>query len=298
MEANFLTPVVTAFDKDCNLDIQANKNIWDYVIKGGVDGIVLMGSTGEFFAMPMKQKKELILLAEEYIGKRTRLLIGTSCMQADETIVLSNFAAEHGADGVMIIPPYYFTLSDESIEYYFDEIAGAVTTDIYLYNFPARTGYDLKPEVTLKLCRKHKNIVGYKDTVANMDHTRELIKLILPEFKEFEILSGFDDNFGHNVLSGGGGAIGGLSNVAPEICAGWVKAYRNNDAVAMATYQHKMDILAALFTIGVPFVPIVKKAMVLCGIEMEDYCTHPILQATDEQTDRIKVVLKELELIV
>ena len=90
MKAKILTPVVTAFDKNGNIDHKANKNIYDNLIVGGVDGIVVMGSTGEFFTMTLEQKKELIKLAVEHINKRTSVLVGTSCMSADETIELSN----------------------------------------------------------------------------------------------------------------------------------------------------------------------------------------------------------------
>ena len=101
MKAKFLTPVVTAFNEYGKLDYQANQNIYDHLINGGIDGIVLMGSTGEFFTMSMEQKKELILLATSYIDKRVPLLIGTSCMAASDTIELANFAHENGADGVL-----------------------------------------------------------------------------------------------------------------------------------------------------------------------------------------------------
>ncbi len=294
MKAKFLTPVVTAFDQELNLDLQANKNIWDFVIDGGVDGIILLGSTGEFFALSMEQKKQLISSAAEHINKRVPLIVGTGSMSVEDTIELSNYASAQGADGVIIVPPYYFSLPDSSIEEYFNQVANAVQTKIYIYNYPERVGYDIKPEIMLKLCRNHKNIAGCKDTVTNFAHTRELLKRILPEFPEFEVLSGYDDYFGHNVLSGGSGTIGGLSNVAPDVSTGWVNAFRENDPVAMAHYQKQMDILAGLFEFGVPFVPLVKKAMILRGIQMEDYCTSPLLLANEEQTEKILDILRQV----
>ena len=116
-KAMFLTPVVTAFNKEGKLDAQANRNVWEHLIKGGIDGIVIMGSTGEFFSMSMEAKKELIDLATDYINKRVKLYIGTSCMTIEETVELSNYALEKGADAVMIIGPYYFSLSPESIRH-------------------------------------------------------------------------------------------------------------------------------------------------------------------------------------
>ena len=160
--ARFLTPIVTAFDAEGNLDIKANRRIYDTQIEGGIEGIVVMGSTGEFFSMTTEQKKELIDLALIHVRNRIKVYVGTGCMSVEDTIALSNYALEVGAEAVMIISPYYFALSDRSVEEFYDQVARAVEGRIYLYNYPARTGYDLSPEITLRLLRKHKNIVGYK----------------------------------------------------------------------------------------------------------------------------------------
>ncbi len=296
-KANFLTPVVTAFDANGNLDVQANKNLWDHLIKGGVDGLVIMGSTGEFFSMTTEQKKELIKLVVEHVNKRTKVYIGTSCMTVEDTVELSNFAIEAGADAVMIISPYYFALSDESVEFFYDKVAEAVKGDIYLYNFPDRTGHDLTPEITLNLLRKHKNIVGFKDTVSEMGHTRKLMTTVLKEFPDFIVLSGFDENFVHNILCGGSGCIGGLSNLCPELFADWVKAINAKNMDEVARIQKIVDKLMDLYPIGTPFIPIMKKAMILHGVEMKDYCTKPFLPATEEQTEQIKAVMKEAGLL-
>lgn len=296
-KANFLTPVVTAFDENGNLDIQGNKNVWDHLIKGGVDGLVIMGSTGEFFSMTTEQKKELIKLVVEHVNKRTKVYIGTSCMTVEDTVELSNFAIETGADAVMIISPYYFALSNESVEFFYDKVAEAVKGDIYLYNFPDRTGHDLTPEITLNLLRKHKNIVGFKDTVSEMGHTRKLMTTVLKEFPDFIVLSGFDENFVHNILCGGSGCIGGLSNLCPELFADWVKAINAKNMDEVARIQKIVDKLMDLYPIGTPFIPIMKKAMILHGVEMKEYCTKPFLPATEEQTEQIKAVMKDAGLL-
>ena len=115
----------------------------------------------------------------------------------------------------------------------------------------------MSPELMLRLRRKHGNIVGCKDTVVNFTHTRKLIDTILPEFPDFEIYSGYDDNFAHNVLSGGSGVIGGLTNIAPEVGSGWVKAFRENDTENFVLSKADGHIGTA-FRIRVPFVPLVK----------------------------------------
>lgn len=297
MKARFLTPVVTIFDENGKLDIQSNKNVYDHLINGGIDGIVVMGSTGEFFSMPLSQQKELIDLAVGYINKRTKVYIGTSCMLIEDTIEMANYAHNAGADAVMVISPYYFSLSDESVEYFYNQVAAATEANIYLYNFPDRTGYDLTKEITLRLVRKNKNIVGYKDTVMVMAHTRALITLMRSEFPEFDVLSGFDENFVHNVLCGGGGCIGGLSNIAPEIFARWVKAVNEKDFDKMAECQKTVDKMMKLYDIGTPFIPILKRAMMIRGIDMMDFCTKPFLPANKIQVEQIMAVMKEVNIL-
>lgn len=295
--AKFITPAVTAFDKAGRLDAQANRNVYEYLIAGGMDGIAVMGSTGEFFAMPVAQRKELMKLAVESIGKRATTIIGTCSMCMDETLELSRHAGDIGADAIILISPYYFNLSDESIELYYDTVASCTKADIILYNFPDRTGYDLKPSITLNLLRKHRNIVGYKDTVPGMGHTRALINLVKDEFPDFEIYSGYEENFAHNVMSGGSGTIGGLSNFAPELFSAWMKAINLREFDKVTEIQKTVNALTAIYDVGPSFIPIVKKAMVLKGIGLEDYCSMPLIRADEKQTERIKGILEGLSLM-
>lgn len=297
MKCNYITPAITAFNEKKQLDREALESLYDHLILGGVDGILVLGSIGEFFAIPVESKKELIRLAVRHIDRRTKVLVGTASMDVNETVELSKYACEQGADGIVVIPPYYFSLSNESIEEYYDLVAMECPGELYLYNFPDRTGYDLSPEVTLRLLRKHKNIAGYKDTIPGMDHTRELIKLIKPEFPEFKIYSGFDDNFAHNVLSGGDGCIGGLSNLVPDICSSWVRAFRENNLDSVAGIQRKIDQLMDIYQVGKPFVPYIKKAMMLKGIPVRDYCSFPLPAANEAQVSKLEDILKKTNII-
>ena len=123
MKARYLTPAVTIFDENGKVDKDGNIKLYDHLIKGGIDGIVIMGSTGEFFNMEICEIKRLIDIAAEFCKGKTKLYIGTSRMIAEETIELGNYALDKGADGVMIISPYYFRLTDDSIEKYYDIVA-------------------------------------------------------------------------------------------------------------------------------------------------------------------------------
>jgi len=297
MKASYITPVVTAFDSNGNLDYAALECIYDHLIDNGIKEILILGSIGEFFAIPVDMKKDLIRFAVRYINNRARVTVGTAGENINETVELTKYAFAQGADAVIVISPYYFSFTDSSIEEYYDMVAKNCPGSLYLYNFPDRTGYDLSPNVTLKLLRKHKNISGYKDTLAGMDHTRELIKLIKPEFPDFRIYSGFDDNFAHNVLSGGDGCIAGLSNVFPGLCSSWVKAFEENDMEKISEIQKTVDILMEIYSVGKPFVPYIKKAMQIVGLPVKEYCTVPMPKVTESEAGRIRNILEKARII-
>ncbi|MBX9245814.1 dihydrodipicolinate synthase family protein [Actinotalea ferrariae] len=294
-KAAFWVPAVTAFDADGGIDRDGNVAVWEHVLDGGVDGVVLMGSTGEFFAMRPEHKRELIDLAVEHVGPRADLVVGTSCLRVDDTVELSRYALDAGADAVIVISPFYFALDDASIEAYFSAVAGQVDGDVYLYNFPARTGHDLSAEVTARLLRRHPNVVGYKDTVLDVGHTRGLLTALLPEFPEFRVLAGFDENLHHVVTSGGAGAIGGLANLYPEICAAYARAVRSGDRAAIAAQQRRVDVLMGLYGLGTPFFPLLKEGMVRRGIALERHCTPPHHAATPEQVDALVALMDRVE---
>ncbi len=297
MKPQYLTPAVTTFDGQGNLDGEAQKLVYDHLLRGGVSGVLVLGSIGEFFAMSMDQKKELVRLAVSHIEGRIPVIVGAASTRVEDTLELADFAFGAGADAVMMLPPYFFSLADESVEDYYDYVVPRCAGRVYLYNFPDRTGYDLSPTVALNLVRKHSNIVGYKDSVASMNHTRELIKLIRPEFPDFQVYSGFDDHFVHNVMAGGSGCIGGLSNLAPELCSAWINAFKEDDLTCVTAIQKQIDQLMSLYLMGMPFVPFIKRAMTLRGLAIPEHCSFPSPEITADGGTAVKTVLERAGLL-
>ena len=291
MKAKWITPVVTALDRQGHVDVEANLRIYDFLIENGMDGILIFGSIGEFFAIPMEEKRELLKKAIAHIKGRVTVYAGTCHMELDQCVEFSNYALELGADGVMVISPYYFSLPDSGILNFYDRLAEGIKGDLLLYNFPDRTGHDLSADLIYDLVSRHENIVGIKDTVSTMGHTRGIIQKVKKDYPNFQVFSGFDEFFGHNVLSGGDGCVAGLSNFAPEVASAYARAARTDDLAGMVQCQQKVDSLMAIYDVAPQFIPIIKKAMVLRGIEMEPVCTQPLLEATLEETEKIREIL-------
>lgn len=290
-EIHYMVPVVTALRDDGTLDMEGNEYIYDHLAGTGIDGIVLLGSTGEFFSLTGQQKRELIDLASVTIGKRSRLIVGTGGMDVKETLELTEYAMARGADAVMVISPYYFPLNGKSLECFYDCVAAETKVPVYLYNFPARTGYDLDLSVIKNLLHRHKNIIGIKDSVNSMEHTRRLIVETHAEFPEFEVYSGMDDNFLHTVLSGGNGAIGALANLCPELVLEYSRSVQESNMTASARLQQKIDRFMHLYEIGIPFIPTMKYAMKLRGMPIGTQCTFPFQPLSVKEKEEIQHLL-------
>lgn len=287
MNASYFTASLTLFHEDGSLDFASQEKLFRNLMDHGIDGILVEGSSSEFFAMPMSQRREMAKFAIDTVAHQVKLIIGTSHMVADEIISFSNYCLDAGADAVMILPPYYFKFGAEALLQYYDRLANEIPGPIYIYNFPDNTGYTIPPETVLQLAKMHPNIVGMKDTVQSMDHTRELIKVVKSQIPTFEIYSGFDDNFARNILSGGDGCIGAMPNVVPEICAAWTRAFRENDLEGIARGQQRVDRLMDLFSMRSPFLPVFKEAARLRGIAATSASTFPMPNATVEDDAKI-----------
>lgn len=287
----YITPAVTPLLPEGGVDFSSCEALYTHLIDNGMDGILILGSIGEFFGIPVEQKRELIRRARQVIGSDAQLIVGTTSMVFEEMVELSNFAIDEGADAVMIIPPYYFWFNDAGVYHYYDKLAQVIHGDIYIYNFPERTGYSISPKVLRDLAQKHPNIVGLKDTVPGVDHTREVIKAVRPVRPDFIVYSGFDDNLAHNVLCGGNGCISGMSNLFPHLAAAWAQALREKDFARSQKFQQLTDSLMDVYSVGYPFIPAIKEGLVQLGILKHATATAPMLPLTAEEKERLKAIM-------
>lgn len=288
---NYITPVITPLLPNGKVDFASCERLYNHLIDGGVNGVLLLGSSGEFFAISMEEKKELIDFAVKCINKRVELIVGTTSMILDEIVELSDYALKAGADAVMVIMPYYFHFDDGSVFDYYDELAQKIDGRLYIYNYPDRTGYTISPAVVRALAEKHANIVGIKDTISGVDHTREVIKAVRDVRPDFLVYSGFDDNFVHNVLCGGNGCMAAMSNLYPQLTTAWTMAARNEDYDKLQEIQQKINKIMDIYAVGKPFVPFIKEAMVIKNIIDHATSTKPMPSATEEQKAQLRAIM-------
>lgn len=292
------TPVITVFDREGNLDLEGNEKILNRLVDSKVNGVLVQGSIGEFFTLSMEEKKLFASFAIRIINHRIPIFIGTGGTCVDEVIELTRHVEKEGADGAVVIAPYYFKLDDGSIYRYYGEVASSVDMPIILYNFPDRTAVNMEPELILRLAKDFPNIVGIKDTVDSISHTRKIIQTVKSEVKEFKVYSGFDEYLLPNLMAGGDGVIGGLSNIAPKIFVEYYEGFQKKDFEQMAGLQKIVNTLMNLYDQSQPFVPAIKEAvnLVVSG-GISSASRKPAGTLSKEQTETIRTILMEAGLL-
>lgn len=294
----FIVPVVTVFDERGQVDLEANIQVWNGLIERGVDGILLHGSNGEFFTLSADERTQLIEAAVDATRGKVKLIVGTGTNAVDETVALSNRALELGADAVMVITPFYFGLGHQGIVEYFCAVASQTEGDVMLYNFPARTGNDIDADAVRQIVTRCPNVVGIKDTVTDMGHTRAILEILADVAPEFIVYSGFDENFAHNGLAGGNGCIAALANIYPELTHAWAEALGVADWERVEKIQHVIDKLADVYTVAPLFVPAVKYAMSVRGLPVKPICRSTVLELTDDQKAQVEAILDNARQII
>lgn len=281
-----ITPSVTVFDENGAVSIEGNKKVIDFLIKGGVDGILVLGSTGEFTNMSMKEKKELFRLYSDYNKGRVDLYAGTGCMDISDTIELTNYISELDYKAAIVIAPYYYGLNQEQLFQYYDKVAKSVTCSIYLYNYPDRSGHSIKADTVKRIVDANDNVTGMKDSIVTPGHTNSVILKVADE--NFRMYSGFDDQFLYNLSAGGKGGICALSNVVPEISSSLVKAYRKKEFDR--TFQLANIIHSLMQIYGLDSNPslILKKLMNYRGLTISEKSLFPFNAIAEEKIEYAK----------
>lgn len=278
-----ITPVVTIFSENGAIDIEGNKKVIDFLIEGGVDGILALGSTGEFTNMTIEQRKELFRLYSDYNNGRVELYAGTGCLDAADTIELTNYADGLGYKGVMIIGPYYYGLDQDKIFKYYDRVAKSVKSNIYLYNYPDRSGHTFEPDTVKRIVDANANVVGMKDSISTPGHFNDIIMKVNNE--NFEMYAGFDDQFLYNLTAGGKGGIGALSNIVPEIWSSLVKAYRNKEFDQTFKLANIIHGMMPIYGLDSNSSLIIKKLMNYRGLDLNETSIFPFEEISEENME-------------
>jgi len=285
-----LSAIVTPF-RDGVVDEPALRELIEWQIQEGIDGIFPCGSTGESATLTHAEHEQIIKLAVQQARRRVPVLAGTGSNSTAEAIRLTAFAREAGADGAVLISPYYNKPTQDGIFKHYKMIAASVDLPLIVYNIPGRTGSNILPETFARLC-EIKNIVAVKESSGSLDQISDIRRLC---GDRLEVLSGDDSLTLPIIALGGTGAISVLSNLMPREVHQLVTAALENDyARAREIHYRLLPLMRALFLESNP-IP-VKQALAYMG----KCCTElrmPLTPMSPAPAERLRTAMKELRLV-
>jgi len=285
-----MVAIVTPFKND-QIDEKALRELIEFQIDNGTDAIVPCGTTGESATLTHEEHDRVIEITIDAAKKRVPVIAGTGSNNTAEALRLTKHAYEAGADGALIVCPYYNRPTQEGLYQHFKTIAESVPIPILPYNIPSRTGVNLMPEMVAKLA-KIKNIVGIKEASGSIKQMSDVINIC---DRDFAVLSG-DDIFTLPLMAmGGTGIISVISNVAPSDMAGLVDAFEAGDMIRAKALHHKMSALIDALFIEVNPIP-VKAALALMGKIKYEY-RLPLCKMAEANFEKLKKVMVNYGLI-
>ncbi|MFN3837536.1 MAG: 4-hydroxy-tetrahydrodipicolinate synthase [Brevundimonas sp.] len=238
-----ITALITPL-RDGNVDEAAFAKLLERQIAAGVHGVVPMGTTGEGASMDLDEHKHVIELCVRLTAGRVAVIAGTGSPYTKEAIDLTRHAKTVGADGALIVTPYYIRPSQAGMAAHFEAVADAVQLPILLYNVPGRTGSDMSNETVARLAA-HPNIVGIKDATGDMSRVSWMRANIAGQF---DLISGDDPSYLGYHACGGVGLISVASNVAPEAMVALHNAMTAGDYATAREWQGRViGLCKALF---------------------------------------------------
>ncbi|WP_279071597.1 4-hydroxy-tetrahydrodipicolinate synthase [Faecalicoccus pleomorphus] len=289
-----ITPIVTPFNRDekQTINYDALKQLIDKLIDGGVKGIFILGSNGEFHVVSPDETVEMTKKTAEIIHGRVPLYVGTGGNSTQAVIELSERVEEAGADALSVITPYFISPNDEELIDHYKRIAASTSLPIVLYNIPKSTKINLSKHVVEELA-KVDNIVAIKDSSGDMENLKGYVEAT--QGTNMKVLIGSDSKIAPAIRLGAVGAIAGTSNVITEHVVGLYNALMNHEDEKADKMQEEIEIIRGVLKLGtVPSV--MKRSVELLGISVGP-ARLPVSEVKPEVDEKIKEMLKAYHLI-
>ena len=235
-----IPPIITPLDKDENVDEAKMRKQVDFVINGGVHGILAFGSNSEFYVFEEDEKKHVLEIIISQAAGRVPVYMGIGNIKTRKCIRIAQMAKAAGASGVSVLQPMFLAPTDEELFEHFKAIADSVPDlPMLLYNNPGRTGYGMKASLVMRLLDACPNIVGMKDSSGDMTRTAELIRLT--RGRDFKVLGGKDTLVFGTLVHGGAGAVCTTANVFPELVCSIYEKFKAGDLAGSLDAQFRLN---------------------------------------------------------
>ena len=282
--------IVTPFNRE-TVDLSALGRLLDFQLENRTDAIIVCGTTGEASTMTYRERMKTIEFCVEHIAGRVPVIAGSGSNSTEVAIALSKDAERAGADGLLVVTPYYNKASQAGLIRHYQVLADAVNVPIILYNVPSRTGVNIAPESYAELA-KPPNIIGTKEASGNLSNLQKTRNLC-PE--DFYIWSGNDDETVPICALGGVGVISVVANIAPAVMHRLVQLCLLNDFEAAGSLQLELKELCDAMFCDVNPIP-VKTALNLMGWNA-GMLRLPLYEPSDANLKHIRNTLAKYDLL-
>lgn len=284
--------IVTPMKENGDVHYEKLEELIDIQVKGGTDAIIITGTTGESSTMTEEEHVDVIRACVEFTKHRIPVIAGTGSNCTKTAIYLSQEAQKAGADGLLVVTPYYNKATQPGLIAHYTQIAQAVSLPIILYNVPGRTGCNLLPETVAYLYQHVENITGLKEATGNITQASKTMDLT---DGRIDMYSGEDAVILPLLAIGALGVISVWSNVAPMDVHNLCQSFFDGDLETSRKLQRKgLALIDALFSEVSP-IP-VKKAMNLMGMEVGPL-RAPLCEMTEAGTTKLAEVMKAYGLL-
>lgn len=290
-----IPPLVTPLIDNDTLDTEGLERLLNHTISGGVHGIFILGTTGEFASLSYKLRLEMIEKTCKTVRKRVPVLVGISDSAFTESLNMARHAKAHDADAVVLTPPYYFTSGQPELLEYLKRIMAQMPLPLFIYNMPAHTKVVFEPD-TVKKAASIPGIIGMKDSSSNLAYLKQ-VQYLLRDREDFTFLTGPEEFLSEFVLTGGHGGVNGGANMFPKLYVGLYEASVRHDFEKIHQLQQKvMQISSTIYRVGhygSSYMKGVKCVLSILGI-CSDFMAEPFHRFREPERNRIIQYLEEL----
>ncbi len=291
-----IPPLVTPLTDNVTLDIDGLERLIEHTLSGGVHGIFILGTTGEFAGLSYKLRKELIERTCQQVKGRVPVLVGITDSAYVESLNLAHIAVDSGADAVVLAPPYYFASGQPELLEYLQRIMVQMPLPLFIYNMPVHTKVVFDPE-TVKVAADIPGIIGMKDSSSNLAYFKQ-VQFALRHREDFTFMIGPEEFMAEFVLTGGHGGVNGGANMFPKLYVELYNASLNRDFEKIARLQKKvMQISTGIYKVGhygSSYLKGLKCALSVMGI-CSDFMAEPFHRFNQPERDRVAEMLEQLD---
>ena len=284
--------IVTPFKANGEVNYDKFAELLEFQIKNGTDAIIVCGTTGESSTLTHEEHLDVIKFCVEKVAGRIPVVAGTGSNCTETAVYLSTEAEKIGADGVLLVTPYYNKATQKGLFRHFKTVADAIKIPAILYNVPSRTSCNIEPETVVKLCAEVENIVGVKEASGNIS---QVVKLMALADGKVDLYSGNDDQIVPLLAMGGIGVISVLSNIAPRETHEIREKFFAGDVEGSCKLQTKsVELCNALFCEVNP-IP-VKKALELMGMG-DGFLRMPLTEMDEANVPKLEKAMKDFGIL-